>query len=85
MSELNNNSSNLKHQDDNNINEEATKQFKTIISIILVLLLLFLCYFIYNLIKCYLPKWRGKAGFNRHEDTSQGNRNAQTRIEFEEI
>ena len=33
-------------------------QFKIIISIVFVILLLFLGFFVYNLIKCYLPKWR---------------------------
>ncbi len=33
-------------------------QFKIIISIAFVILLLFLGFFVYNLIKCYLPKWR---------------------------
>ena len=33
-------------------------QFKIIISIVFIILILFLGFFVYNLIKCYLPKWR---------------------------
>jgi hypothetical protein len=34
------------------------KQFAYMIIIVFVILLCFLGFFIYNLIKCYLPKWR---------------------------
>lgn len=43
---------------DNNQVENAKKEFKFIIMIILFILFIFLCMFVYNLIKCYLPKWR---------------------------
>ena len=35
-------------------------QFKILIVIIFILLIFFLGCYIYNLIKCYLPKWRKK-------------------------
>ena len=35
-------------------------QFKVIITIVFIVLLCFLGFFVYNLIKCYLPKWRKK-------------------------
>ena len=38
--------------------EDIVFQFKIIISIVFIVLILFLCFFVYNLIKCYLPKWR---------------------------
>ena len=35
-------------------------QFKIIIIVVFIVLLIFLGLFIYNLIKCYLPKWKKK-------------------------
>jgi hypothetical protein len=40
------------------IDDEVIKQFKFIITIVFIILLFSLGYFVYNLIKCYLPKWR---------------------------
>ena len=40
------------------IDEKLLRHFKIMIVIIFVLLLIFLGFFVYNLIKCYLPKWR---------------------------
>lgn len=40
------------------LDDEIIKQFKLIISIVFIVLILSLIYFVYNLIKCYLPKWR---------------------------
>ena len=40
------------------LDEDVIKQFKIIITIVFIILILFLLYFVYNLIKCYLPKWR---------------------------
>ncbi len=45
-------------QDD--ISNNAAKEFKIIITVILFILIAFMCLFVYNLIKCYLPKWRNK-------------------------
>ena len=42
------------------IDDEVIRQFKIIIVIVFILLLCSLGYFVYNLIKCYLPKWRKK-------------------------
>ena len=47
--------------DSSDIDDEVIKQFKFIVTIVFIILLLFLGYFVYNLIKCYLPKWRKKA------------------------
>ena len=38
--------------------ENIVKQFKIIVAVVFVILLFFLGFFVYNLIKCYLPKWR---------------------------
>ena len=38
--------------------KNVVKQFKIIVAVVFVILLFFLGFFIYNLIKCYLPKWR---------------------------
>ena len=42
------------------MDEKLLKQFKIIIIIVFILLLFFLGFFVYNLIKCYLPKWTKK-------------------------
>ena len=41
-----------------NDEDDIVFQFKIIIGIVFVILILFLAFFVYNLIKCYLPKWR---------------------------
>lgn len=38
--------------------DSVVKQFKIIVVVVFVILLCFLGFFVYNLIKCYLPKWR---------------------------
>ncbi len=40
------------------IDNDVVKQFKIIVVIVFIILLFFLGFFVYNLIKCYLPKWR---------------------------
>ena len=40
------------------MDEEVKKQFKIIVCVVFIILLIFLGFFVYNLIKCYLPKWR---------------------------
>ena len=42
------------------IDDDVIKQFKFIITLVFVVLLCSLGYFVYNLIRCYLPKWRKK-------------------------
>jgi hypothetical protein len=64
---------------DSEINQKATDEFKVIVTVVLVILLIFLGFFIYNLIKCYLPKWRrGKQLEEEHGGNSR-------RIEIEEM
>jgi biopolymer transport protein ExbD len=40
--------------------DNVVKQFKIIVVVVFIILLCFLGFFVYNLIKCYLPKWRGQ-------------------------
>ena len=40
------------------LDDDVIKQFKVIITVVFTILILSLLYFVYNLIKCYLPKWR---------------------------
>ena len=42
------------------VEEKMVMQFKILIVIIFILLIFFLGCYVYNLIKCYLPKWRKK-------------------------
>ncbi len=46
--------------DEQEINDDVIKQFKFIITLVFIVLLCSLGYFVYNLIRCYLPKWRKK-------------------------
>ena len=40
------------------VEDRMVTQFKILIVIIFILLIFFLGCYVYNLIKCYLPKWR---------------------------
>ena len=40
------------------LDDDIVKQFKLIITVVFIILILSLLYFVYNLIKCYLPKLR---------------------------
>jgi hypothetical protein len=42
-----------------NENDEVNELGQTIIYVILFVLIVFMCLFIYNLVKCYLPVWLG--------------------------
>lgn len=42
------------------VDSDIVANFKIIIFIVLLVLLVFLGFFVYNLIKCYLPKWTGR-------------------------
>jgi hypothetical protein len=57
---VNNNSTNPDQSGQEEIDDDVIKQFKLIISIVFIILLCSLGYFVYNLIRCYLPKWRKK-------------------------
>ena len=54
---INNTNSNDGNEEDG-LDEDVIKQFKMIITIVFIILIWFLLYVVYNLIKCYLPKWR---------------------------
>ena len=57
---VNNNSTNPEQNGEEEIDDEVIKQFKLIICIVFIILLCSLGYFVYNLIRCYLPKWSKK-------------------------
>ena len=40
------------------IDNSVVQQFQIIMVVVFILLALFLGFFVYNLIKCYLPKWK---------------------------
>ena len=48
------------NETNSDIDEDVIGQFKFMITIVFLVLFFFLAYFVYNLIKCYLPKWRNK-------------------------
>ena len=49
---------NIDNEECQAMDKNIMKQFKIIVVVIFVALLFFLGFFVYNLIKCYLPKWR---------------------------
>ena len=49
---------NINNEECKAMEESVVKQFKIIVAVVFIILLFFLGFFIYNLIKCYLPKWR---------------------------
>lgn len=86
----------LNNTDSNNTTNSTSphkggmNEIKVIIIVVIVIMVLFLCFFIYNLIRCYLPKLLN----NREErnnkyvgqkDESKVGKNDTGKIEFEEI
>ena len=69
--------------------ENQINNLKLIIVIVIIIMCLFLCFFIYNLIKCYLPKFLKNADKdnNRYIDQKDESRikNERGKIEFEEL
>ena len=61
------NATNQKNDDESQLDDNIVKQFKLILTIVFIVLILFLLYFVYNLIKCYLPKWRRQQKFQEDE------------------
>ncbi len=55
----NSNDNNINEDNDNN--EDANQLAKMIVYLIIIVLIVFIIGFMYNLIKCYLPKWKKQA------------------------
>jgi len=47
-------------KDSGELDKNLVNQFKFLIVIIFIILIIFLGLYVYNLIRCYLPKWRKK-------------------------
>ena len=68
------------------IDEDALAQFKIIIIVVFIALLCFLGFFVYNLIKCYLPKWRGREFQTVPNQSSvEQSSNNPSQIEFQNV
>lgn len=68
------------------IDSSVVNQYKIIMIICVIALIGFLLFFVYNLIKCYLPKWMNRRE-ELHEEKKEGsdNNNAsigEVKIEF---
>lgn len=50
------------------LDEKIVTQYKIIIVVVFIILLFFLGCYVYNLIKCYLPKWRKKKNLVNEEN-----------------
>ena len=59
--------------------DNVVRQFKIIVVVVFIILLFFLGFFVYNLIKCYLPKWRRNrlVEENRPVEIKQSNNSTQ--------
>ena len=81
----NTNSTHLGSDTESQAKNDVMKQFYFIITVVFIVLIIFLGFFIYNLIKCYLPKWmnKNKNKLPSQEETSSGYNSR--KIEFEEI
>ena len=60
MADNYNKNNNATKENPTEIDDDVIKQFKFIITLVFIVLLCSLGYFVYNLIRCYLPKWRKK-------------------------
>lgn len=64
------------------VDSSVVKQYKLILGLALIFLVICLGLFIYNLIKCYLPKWR-KDSKRLHEEKSEIANQRNVKIELE--
>ena len=61
---------------------------KMMIIFVIIIMILFLCFFIYNLIKCYLPRLLNNRDENSkyiNQKNESKNTNETKKIEFEEL
>lgn len=63
------------------VDDEVIQQFKIIMVVVLIVLVVFLGFFVY-LIKCYLPKWRGKLNEEPRVASIESSVKEPTQIEF---
>ena len=75
---------NTSHTEANQIDQTVVNQFRMIIAIVMIILIIFMAFFIYNLIKCYMPKWNNDDQKEENAETRNIN-NENRKIEFEEI
>lgn len=68
------------------IDDSVVNQYKIIMIICVVALVGFLLFFVYNLIKCYLPKWMNRREVLHEEEKKEDNNNnasiGEVKIEF---
>ena len=57
--------------DSDEVNKEATESFKIFLYLFVIVLVIMMLGFIYNLVKCYLPKWLGKKKNPKKDDENQ--------------
>lgn len=78
---IDNSPTNSTDDDASTVNENVVRQFKIILVVVMIMLLLFLGFFVYNLIKCYLPKWRSRSQIREEDAVAIENQ----KIEIEEF
>lgn len=78
-----NNTLNSTHN--NTQNQALYDQFRFVLSCVIVVMIIFLIFFVYNLIKCYLPKWLDKRKQTTQTETSKKIRTNYAQVELDEV
>ena len=71
-----------------NPNQALYNEFKLVLSCVVVVMIIFLVFFVYNLIKCYLPKWTAKKedkGTEENVKEKKAIRTNYSQVELDEV
>lgn len=78
-----NNTLNITH---NNTQSQALyDQFRLVLSCVILVMIIFLVFFVYNLIKCYLPKWLEKRKKTSQTELPKKIRTNYAQVELDEV
>ena len=78
-----NNTLNATHS--NPQNQALYDQFRLVLSCVVVVMIIFLIFFVYNLIKCYLPKWLEKRKQLVQTDQPKKQRTNYAQVDLDEV
>jgi uncharacterized membrane protein (DUF485 family) len=66
-------------------NQALYDQFRLVLSCVIVVMIIFLIFFVYNLIKCYLPKWLDKRKQAVQTEQPKKQRTNYAQVELDEV
>lgn len=69
----------------NTQNQALYDQFRLVLSCVIVVMIIFLIFFVYNLIKCYLPKWLEKRKQALQTEAPKKQRTNYAQVELDEV